>query len=273
MMKMDKYIQELLDRFMAGTSSTKEEKELGEYFRTHEVKPEWEPFKEMFAYFDRGMKRDSIKSKDLNTAEIKPMRERWIFIATAVAIILMITTLTLRNLNIKPDKNAILCKKENTITTDNDSVALQRLSIRNVEIDQNVAKLRKSISYKKIAIKKQTREKIDSVRLQEIDEDIKVSNVLLQTAQKEDSTDLKIINDEIETSNNILQTAQDQNQEYLDKLGQDIKESERLIEIAYTVSYLNFYQIHQPKIQTVLISPSESLDKTVASYTTNIIYK
>lgn len=247
-MNMDKYIQELLDRFMAGTSSTKEEKELGEYFRTHEVKPEWEPFKEMFAYFDRGMEMDSIKNKELNTAEIKPMRKRWIFIAAAVAIILMIITFTWRNSDVESEKKHILCMKENTITVNNDIANKKGLIKKYVPIDQNITTKRKVILNKKVAIKKHYQEQEDSLELQKID-------------------------DEIKTCNDILQTAQEQDQESMNGLEKDISTSDKLIEIAYAVSCLNLSLTYQPKIKTVLVSPSASLDKAVVSYTRNIIYK
>lgn len=51
----DDYIKLLLDKFMDGKSSLEEEDVLGEYFRTHEVRPEWDDYREMFAYFDAGM--------------------------------------------------------------------------------------------------------------------------------------------------------------------------------------------------------------------------
>ena len=247
-MDVDKYIQTLINHFMTGTSSMKEEKELGEYFRTHDVKPEWKPFKEMFAYFDRGMENDPIRSKKSNTDKIKSMRKRWIFITAAVAILLMTITFTWRNSDIILDNNFTLCKKENTISADNDTTNKKGLILSNVIIAQNVATKRKVILNKKTAIKKHNHEQKDSLEFQKID-------------------------DEIKTCNDILQTAQKQDQEYMDGLEKEINTSDRLIEIAYAVSDLNLSQTHQPKIQTVLVSPSASLDKAVASYTRNIIYK
>ena len=247
-MDVDKYIQTLLDRFMAGTSSMEEEKELSEYFRTNEIKPEWKPFKEMFTYFDRGMENNPIRNKESNSAKITPMRKRWIFITAAVAVILMIIALTWRNSDVKHDRNICQSKKENTITVDNDTTNKKGLIMRNVFIAQNVATTRKVIRNNKAARKKHNHEKKDSLEFQKID-------------------------DEIKTCNDILQTAQKQDQEYMDGLEKDINISDKLIEIAYAVSDLNLSQSHQPKIQTVLVSPSASLDKAVASYTKSIIYK
>lgn len=47
-------IAQLIDKFMAGTTSIAEEDVLAQYFRTHEVSEEWAIYKEMFALFDNG---------------------------------------------------------------------------------------------------------------------------------------------------------------------------------------------------------------------------
>lgn len=51
----DEYIEQLLTKFMNGESSLEEEAQLGDYFRTQKVRPEWEEYRMMFAYFDSGM--------------------------------------------------------------------------------------------------------------------------------------------------------------------------------------------------------------------------
>lgn len=49
----------LLERFMNGQTTVEEEQQLARYFRqTDIVRPEWEPYKQMFAYFDSGMAED-----------------------------------------------------------------------------------------------------------------------------------------------------------------------------------------------------------------------
>lgn len=52
-------IQQLIDRFMDGTTTLAEERRLAEFFRTAEPSgqwpEEWLAYKEMFAYFDEGM--------------------------------------------------------------------------------------------------------------------------------------------------------------------------------------------------------------------------
>ena len=52
------YIGPLLDRFMDGATSLEEERLLAAYFRQQEVPTEWVAYREMFAYFDRGMAQE-----------------------------------------------------------------------------------------------------------------------------------------------------------------------------------------------------------------------
>jgi hypothetical protein len=80
-------IQLLLDRFMDGATTLEEEARLDEYFRTHDVKPEWQPYKEMFGYFDEGMK-DEQPEETVEEPQPKS-RKRWLrmaVIATAAAV-------------------------------------------------------------------------------------------------------------------------------------------------------------------------------------------
>lgn len=50
------YIEQLIGKFMEGETSLEEEAQLGDYFRSQPVRPEWEEYRMMFAYFDCGMK-------------------------------------------------------------------------------------------------------------------------------------------------------------------------------------------------------------------------
>lgn len=55
-MKQYQEIEILLERFMEGRTSLGEEARLSEFFRqTSDLPSEWEPYREMFAYFDSGM--------------------------------------------------------------------------------------------------------------------------------------------------------------------------------------------------------------------------
>ena len=49
------HIEELLKRFMEGESTLDEERELGDWFRSHEVDESLKPYQQMFAAFDAGL--------------------------------------------------------------------------------------------------------------------------------------------------------------------------------------------------------------------------
>ena len=67
------YIQSLLDKYLDGLTSLEEERLLGEYFRTQSVPPEWEDYREMFAWFDNGMKGEYLQDNNgINNAETAP---------------------------------------------------------------------------------------------------------------------------------------------------------------------------------------------------------
>ena len=78
------YIQSLLDKYLDGLTSLEEERLLGEYFRTQSVPPEWEDYREMFAWFDNGMKGKYLRDDNgINNAEtastsIPPKRSKMI---------------------------------------------------------------------------------------------------------------------------------------------------------------------------------------------------
>jgi hypothetical protein len=91
-MKNDNQIQDMLDRFMAGTSTLEEEARLGDYFRHHEVKPEWQVYKEMFAYFDAGMDAGKMKVKSLKPRHRATLISWTLLAAAAVAALLIIRT-------------------------------------------------------------------------------------------------------------------------------------------------------------------------------------
>lgn len=89
------HISNLLERFMNGESTLAEEELLSRYFATHEVDAEWEPYKQMFAYFDSGM-ADAAKLASAKEAEqaAQPnvVRLRWLRVAVAAAVALLFAT-------------------------------------------------------------------------------------------------------------------------------------------------------------------------------------
>ena len=111
-------IAQLIEKFMAGTTSIAEEDVLALYFRTHEVSEEWTVYKEMFALFDAGevdidveatMQEDEvhvIKAEMPTTTKRKRTRMvalRW---TTAVAASLLLL-LMLHNTNANSNTEAM----------------------------------------------------------------------------------------------------------------------------------------------------------------------
>lgn len=77
------HIKALLDKFMDGQTTVEEEALLAEYFRSHaDVPAEWEDYRDMFAYFDRGMEGDLVPTR--HTALLT--RRHWWGIAAAACI-------------------------------------------------------------------------------------------------------------------------------------------------------------------------------------------
>ena len=89
------HISNLLERFMSGESTLAEEELLSRYFATHEVDAEWEPYKQMFAYFDSGM-ADEAQPAAAKEAEQAPqpnvVRLRWLRVAAAAVVALLLAT-------------------------------------------------------------------------------------------------------------------------------------------------------------------------------------
>ena len=84
------HIQDLLDKFMNGLTTLEEEAALGDYFRTHEVPEEWEDYRQMFGYFDRGMEGELITPQAQEQPFMRLMSRRWWGIAAAAAIAALI---------------------------------------------------------------------------------------------------------------------------------------------------------------------------------------
>ena len=89
------HISNLLERFMNGESTLAEEELLSRYFATHEVDAEWEPYKQMFAYFDSGMADEAqpAAAKEAEqAAQPNVVRLRWLRVAAAAAVALLFAT-------------------------------------------------------------------------------------------------------------------------------------------------------------------------------------
>ena len=107
-MNYDKqYIEKLLNRFLEGESTIAEEEILARYFATHTVDSNWEPYKQMFAYFESGMSAEDAPG----AASTNIVRVNWrkmMGMAASVAIMLGLGVTALIYNYSKPAKQNIL---------------------------------------------------------------------------------------------------------------------------------------------------------------------
>ena len=71
---------------MDGQTTVEEEKALADYFRTHDVPAEWEDYRAMFSYFDRGMEGELLPETAHHISLSTQMGRRWWGIAAAAVI-------------------------------------------------------------------------------------------------------------------------------------------------------------------------------------------
>ena len=86
-------IEALLDKFMNGLTSLEEEARLAEFFRSGDVPAEWEDYRLMFDYFDRGMEGELLASQPATTSLTRQLERRWWGIGIAAAIATVIASL------------------------------------------------------------------------------------------------------------------------------------------------------------------------------------
>ena len=79
-------IKALLDKFMDGQTTVEEEALLAEYFRSSDVPAEWEDYRLMFSYFDRGMEGEIVPVEQQRPTLTRLMGRRWWGIAAAACI-------------------------------------------------------------------------------------------------------------------------------------------------------------------------------------------
>ncbi|MBO4804035.1 MAG: hypothetical protein J5503_05750 [Muribaculaceae bacterium] len=80
------HIKALLDKYMDGRTTIEEEKALADFFRTHDVPAEWEDYRVMFDFFDRGMEGELLPTETPNKTLASLMEHRWWGIGAAAAI-------------------------------------------------------------------------------------------------------------------------------------------------------------------------------------------
>ena len=79
-------IEPLLDKFMDGQTTEEEEALLADYFRSGDVPAEWEDYRAMFDYFDRGMEDGLVPVEQSRPTLTRQMGRRWWGIAAAACI-------------------------------------------------------------------------------------------------------------------------------------------------------------------------------------------
>ena len=90
-------MRQLIARFMDGVSTIDEERQMAEYFRTHEVDAELQPYKQMFALFDSG-------NVELTTKPLHSRRRRmWYTLAGMAAGIIIALFIFMPNQQIVPE--------------------------------------------------------------------------------------------------------------------------------------------------------------------------
>ena len=94
--EQQRHIEQLLDLFMAGESTLAQEQELARYFATHDVEGDWAVYKQMFAYFDRGMSAQPVPA-----AQCRKLR-LWPWITAAAAALALALGVTLALVHSKP---------------------------------------------------------------------------------------------------------------------------------------------------------------------------
>lgn len=94
--EQQRHIEQLLDLFMAGESTLAQEQELARYFATHDVEGDWAVYKQMFAYFDRGM-----SAQPAPAAQSRKLR-LWPWITAAAAALALVLGVTLALVHSKP---------------------------------------------------------------------------------------------------------------------------------------------------------------------------
>ena len=111
-------IKALLDKFMDGQTTVEEEAMLAKYFRSDDVPAEWEDYRLMFDYFDRGMKGDLVPVEQPRPSLTRQMGHRWWGIAAAACITAaIVATVMLHRPATVPETPPIIAQKADSIAT------------------------------------------------------------------------------------------------------------------------------------------------------------
>ena len=118
-------IKTLLDKFMNGQTTVEEEAMLAEYFRSDDVPAEWEDYRLMFDYFDRGMEGDLVPVEQPRPSLTRLMGRRWWGIAAAACItVAIVATVMLHHPATVPEMPPVATNETAPIVETQDVVSL-----------------------------------------------------------------------------------------------------------------------------------------------------
>lgn len=119
---------QLIDRFMSGDTTVAEERMLGEYFRTaRRIPREWQTYKEMFSYFDRGMRRQ------------RPLVVRLWPCWVAAAVVLLVFSLSVMRHFRQDNGDAAALARQESVHRDRTSAPAERKTCENTVRESSVA--------------------------------------------------------------------------------------------------------------------------------------
>lgn len=98
-MNPDRYIADLVEKFLDGRTTNSEERELYAWFRTHDIPEEWAPLKSMFAWYEAGMPEEVVVEEEqrpiVSRSRVVPLR-RWLQLAGGCAAVLTVVIFLFR---------------------------------------------------------------------------------------------------------------------------------------------------------------------------------
>jgi len=89
-MKREITIKKLLDKYLEGETTVKEERILSDYFNSEDVKPEWAAYKSMFSFFQ--VTKEEQSTKTFVPDNLRSLWKSWHNIA-AILMLALATTL------------------------------------------------------------------------------------------------------------------------------------------------------------------------------------
>lgn len=98
-MNPDRYIADLVEKFLDGRTTNSEERELYAWFRAHDIPEEWAPLKSMFAWYEAGMPEEVVVEEEqrpiVSRSRVVPLR-RWLQLAGGCAAVLTVVIFLFR---------------------------------------------------------------------------------------------------------------------------------------------------------------------------------